>query len=115
MTYMKKLLILLPMIFLIWACSGGDSNKSKSKKEKKVAQADAPDGKKIFKINCVLCHGADGTMGVNGSKDLTKSEISLDEAISQITNGKGLMASYEPILSKEEIKAVAEYTLSLRK
>jgi len=112
---MKKLIVLIPLMIMIWACSGGDDNKSKSKKEKKVAQADAPDGKKIYKINCVLCHGADGKMGVNGSKDLTESVLSLDEAITQITNGKGLMASYEPILSKEEIEAVAEYTLSLRK
>jgi len=111
---MKKLIVLLPLMVMIWACSGGESNNSKSKKEKKVAKADAPDGKKIFKINCVLCHGSDGKLGVNGSKDLTKSEISLNEAITQITNGKGLMAAYEPILTKEEIKAVAEYTISLR-
>lgn len=113
---MKKLLLALPIIALVVACA--DSNDKKSakpaKKEKKEVAADAPDGKKIFKINCVLCHGADGKLGVNGSKDLTQSTITLEDAITQITKGKGLMASYEPILSKEEIEAVAKYTISLR-
>lgn len=113
---MKKLLMLLSVFVLILACADANDKKSTkpAKKENKVAEIETPDGKKIFKINCVLCHGADGKLGINGSKDLTKSTISMDEAVTQITKGKGLMAAYEPILSKEEIKAVAEYTLSLR-
>jgi len=113
---MKKLLIIIPAIALMWACNDATDKKSSapSNKEKKVAAADLPDGKKIFKINCVLCHGADGKLGINQSKDLTLSTITLEEAITQITNGKGLMAAYEPILTKEEIEAVAKYTLSLR-
>lgn len=115
---MKKLLIFIPAIALMWACNDATDKKnstpSKKEKKEKVAAADLPDGKKIFKINCVLCHGADGKLGINQSKDLTLSTITLKEAITQITNGKGLMAAYEPILSKEEIEAVAKYTLSLR-
>jgi len=114
---MKKLLIIIPTIALIWACNDASDKKSsapKKEKKEKVAEADLPNGKKIFKINCVLCHGADGKLGINQSKDLTKSTISLEEAITQITNGKGLMAAYEPILSSEEIEAVAKYTLTLR-
>lgn len=113
---MRKLILLLPIIALIFACADANDKKSTKpvKKEKKVAASDAPDGKKIFKINCVLCHGADGKLGVNGSKDLTQSTVSLEEAITQITKGKGLMAAYEAILSKEEIESVAKYTLSLR-
>jgi len=110
---MKKLLIILPAILLLIACADANDKKS-TKPAKKETAKKAPDGKKIFKIHCVLCHGADGKLGINGSKDLTKSELSLKESITQITNGKGLMASYEPILSKEEIEAVAKYTLSLR-
>ena len=111
---MKKLILILPAIALLMACADANDKKStKPSKEKKVA-VDPPDGKKIFKINCVLCHGADGKLGVNGSKDLTVSETSLEETITQITKGKGLMAAYEPILSKEEIEAVAKYTISLR-
>ena len=112
---MKKLLILVPLFLILIACADANDKKStKPVKTEKKAEVKKPDGKKIFKINCVLCHGSDGKLGINGSKDLTKSTIGLDDAITQITKGKGLMAAYEPILSKEEIKAVAEYTISLR-
>ena len=72
------------------------------------------DPKKIYKLNCQLCHGSDGKLGANGSKDLTVSPLGLDERISIITNGKGAMAAYSGILSTEEIKAVAAYTLELK-
>jgi len=113
---MKKLVLLFSLFTIILACADANDKKSTKpdKSKKKVVEAETPDGKKIFKINCVLCHGADGKLGINGSKDLTKSTVSLEDAITQITKGKGLMAAYEPILSKEEIKAVAEYTISLR-
>lgn len=113
---MRKLLLLLPLFALIWACADANDKKSTkpAKKEKKVAAVDKPDGKKIFKINCVLCHGADGKLGVNGSKDLTVATITKEEAILQVTKGKGLMAAYEAILSKEEIEAVVDYAISLR-
>jgi cytochrome c6 len=62
-----------------------------------------------------LCHGADGKMGANGSKDLSVSQLSLDERIAIITKGKNVMIAYENILTLSEIKAVAEYTLTLKK
>ena len=49
------------------------------------------DGKKIYKQNCMLCHGADGSLGANGSKDLSQSTLSLDERKAIIKNGKGKM------------------------
>jgi mono/diheme cytochrome c family protein len=73
------------------------------------------DPKKLFKINCALCHGFKGNMMVNGAKDLTKSEISMKEAVAQIYHGKGLMTPYKGILSDAEIVAVAKYAETLRK
>ena len=43
------------------------------------------------------------------------STITLEERITQVTNGKGLMTPFKEILTEAEIKAVAEYTLSLKK
>ena len=40
------------------------------------AVVDNAAGKKTFETYCILCHGADGKLGLNGSKDLTISEIS---------------------------------------
>jgi cytochrome c6 len=72
-------------------------------------------GKKTFETYCILCHGSDGKLGLNGSKDLTISTITLPERITQVTNGKGVMTPFKDILTEDEIKAVAEYTVSLKK
>ena len=75
----------------------------------------AVNAKKIFKANCASCHGFTGNLGINGAKDLTASNISLEEAIAQVYHGKGLMTPYKDILSAEELVAVAKYTETLRK
>jgi mono/diheme cytochrome c family protein len=108
---MKSLLaVVLPVMVLLISCAGGD------KKPTPSASSDKPavDGAKIYKINCELCHGPDGKLKANGSKDLTISEMDLDMRIVQISKGKGLMMPYEKILSLAEIKAVAEYTMTLK-
>jgi len=73
------------------------------------------EGKKIFNTYCILCHGADGKLGLNGSKDLTISTITTEERITQVTNGKGLMTPFKEILNEAEIKAVVGYVESLKK
>jgi len=69
----------------------------------------------VFRQNCVICHGANGQLGLNGAKDLSKSERTLEERVQIITYGKNLMAPFRTILSPEEIAAVAAYTLTLKK
>lgn len=73
------------------------------------------DGKAIFRKHCVTCHGADGMLGLNGAGDLTKSALTREARITQITNGKNLMTAFEGILSPEEIRAVAAYSETLKK
>jgi len=99
--------LLFSTFFLILSCD----NKNTSSSPKPVVTID---GEKIFRQNCVVCHGADGKLGVNGSKDLTVSELSSDERYAIISKGKGVMTAFENILSISEIKAVADYTLSLK-
>lgn len=72
-----------------------------------------PDGMAIFRQYCVTCHGADGKLGLNGAKDLTVSTLTLEERINVVTNGRKVMTPFNEVLSPEEIKAVAEYTLKL--
>jgi len=73
------------------------------------------DGKAIYRRHCVTCHGADGTLGLNGAGDLTKSVLPLEARVIQITKGKNLMTAFEGILSPEEISAVAAYSETLKK
>lgn len=79
------------------------------------AEEYSPDGMAVFRKYCVTCHGADGKLGLSGAKDLTLSSLSLDERIQIITNGKKLMTPFGELLSPAEIKAVAEYTFTLKK
>ena len=110
-----KLLCLLTLFCLY--VSFFESCGSKKEQVNDVGSDDsAPkvDGARVFKINCALCHGEDGKLGANGSKDLTKCTLDLGQRISQITNGKGTMAAYGSLLTKAEIKAVAEYTMNFK-
>ncbi|MEO5582412.1 MAG: cytochrome c [Saprospiraceae bacterium] len=113
---------LVCLVFLV-ACQGkkGDAAAGAAEHKDSTAHVTAPSvavnaaGKKTFETYCVLCHGVDGKLGLNASKDLTVSVISLDERIVQVTNGKGLMTPFKDILTEDEIKAVAEYTVALKK
>ena len=73
------------------------------------------DGKKLYRLHCTICHGAKGDMKINGAKDLSISEISLEESVAQIYFGKGLMTPFNNMLSEDQIVAVAKYSETLRR
>lgn len=75
----------------------------------------ADEGAKVFKQYCVACHGLYGDMGVNGAFNLQTSKLSLEEKVAVITNGRNAMTPFKDVLSPEQIKAVAQYTLTLKK
>ena len=100
---MKKVICVAAVVSAAFACakSGGD---------KKAAV----DGAAIFKKYCILCHGANGKLGLNGAKALTASTLSEPERIVIVTNGKNTMTPFKSVLSPEEIRAVVAYTRTLK-
>lgn len=116
------ILILISSVYII-ACQGKKSEPAPADGASTAATtpatpapgADHAEGKKIFETYCILCHGVDGKLGLNGSKDLTISTITLEERIAQVTNGKGTMTPFKDILTEAEIKAVASYSETLKK
>ncbi len=72
------------------------------------------DAKKLFKLNCSVCHGIKGNLMVNGAKDLTASKIGLEESVAQVYFGKGLMTPFKGILKDDEIVAVSKYVETMR-
>lgn len=72
------------------------------------------DVKKLFTMNCITCHGADGSMSMNGTKPLTESTIGLEESVTQIYYGKGLMRPYKGVFKDEQIVALAKYVEEFR-
>ena len=103
---MKKITFLSSIIFFVFACGGGSDTSEVS--------ADAlAKGKETFDKLCVACHGSDGEMSLNDAKKFSESTLSMEERILVITNGKNMMTPYKTILSEQEIKDVAAYTVEL--
>ncbi|MCS6928791.1 MAG: cytochrome c [Saprospiraceae bacterium] len=74
-----------------------------------------PDGQTLYRQHCVICHGADGTLALNGAADLSRSTLSMEERIHQITMGKNTMPPFGGVLKEEEILSVAQYIETFRK
>lgn len=103
---MYKLVISFILLAFVIACAGKEKAPS--------GTASLADGEQVFKKYCIICHGADGKLGVNGAKDLTVCKLTLEEREMQIKKGKNVMTPFEGILTEEQIKAVASYTMSLK-
>jgi mono/diheme cytochrome c family protein len=71
-------------------------------------------GVDLYTTHCTACHGADGNMGVAGAKKIPASVLTLDERIELITHGKKTMPAFNEKLNTDEIKRLAEYTLTLK-
>lgn len=114
----KSLFFLLAGCIYVLACQGKKSETTAEpatapETSSSPATASNAEGKKTFDTYCILCHGADGKLGLNGSKDLSISILTTAERIDQVTNGKGLMTPFKEILTEAEISAVVNYTESL--
>lgn len=109
---MKKILILAFFASLVYACSQSESKKDTNEP---TAAAPAVDGEKVYKTYCVTCHGLYGDMGASGAFNLQTSVLPVEERINVITNGRKVMTPFKELLSEEKIRAVAEYTLTLKK
>jgi mono/diheme cytochrome c family protein len=120
--FKKRKKALAVISFLMIVASYGLAEMSKKQKSasvpastEEVVAGATVNGHDIFIANCMKCHGEDGKLGLMGSKDLTVSAMDLNARIEIIKKGKGAMTVFEGVLTDEEIKAVAEYTESLKK
>ncbi|MGH2726866.1 MAG: c-type cytochrome [Actinomycetota bacterium] len=82
------------------------------------ARQTATDGKTLFEANCAVCHGVDAR-GQRNAPSLVSgplAALSIDELVAKISNGRRLagMPKFEGVLTPAQIRAVAEYILSLR-
>ncbi|MFD2446969.1 PQQ-binding-like beta-propeller repeat protein [Bacillus sp. CGMCC 1.16607] len=84
------------------------ANKNKTEEEGTNALAE----EKVYKNNCLACHGAGGGGGHNGP-NLQNTKMDRDAVIKQVKNGGGQMPSFKDTLSEKEIEAVADYVKSL--
>ena len=111
---MKKYLLFGCIVAAIWACGGSEESGNAAEEKTTTEAATASvDGEKIYKQYCVTCHGLYGDMGASGAFNLQESQLSVDERVNVITNGRNAMTPFKTLLKPEEIRAVAEYTTTL--
>jgi uncharacterized membrane protein SirB2 len=116
----NKVLAVLSFVLLLVVYRFGETRSisfKKAKPEMQVYPATDPteDAKMIYASKCSSCHGMQGEMQLSGASLLSASALSMEERIQIIHDGKKTMASYKEQLTEEQIKAVAAYTMSLKK
>ena len=110
----NKILAVLSLLLLIGAYGMAEMSKKQKSKSMEAISTSTINGQELFNASCTPCHGDDGKLGLMGSSDLTVSTMDLTARIELIKKGKGAMTPFAEILTEEQIKAVAEYSESLK-
>ena len=105
-------IIFLSFLIVLVSCQETPQQAPNSNADKPSTVAS---GAEIYKTKCAMCHGSDGNLGIGGAKKLTESQLALADVKTQILKGKGTMPPFEAQLSAEEIDAVADFVMGLRK
>lgn len=111
----NKVLAVLSLLLIIGAYGMAEMSKKQKSKSMETISGSNLNGQELFNASCISCHGADGKLGLMEASDLSISTMELTAKIEIIKNGKGAMTPFAEILTEEQIKAVAEYSESLKK
>jgi len=110
----NKVLATLSLLLIIASYGLAEMSKKASKVEILVSDPSQL-GKSVYAAQCQSCHGQDGKLGLAGAKDLTATNMVKDDIIALLNNGKNSMPKFKDALSIEEIDAVSEYVLQMKK
>lgn len=111
----NKVLAVLSLLLIIGAYGMAEMSKKQKSKSMETISGSTLNGQELFNASCISCHGVDGKLGLMEASDLSISTMEFAAKIEIIKNGKGAMTPFAEILTEEQIKAVAEYTESLKK
>ena len=108
----KIFLVLVFLIFSVSACTDPKEVAESESQEAAASVAQMELGLKVFnnKAQCGMCHtlqaaGSEGQIGTN----LDQLKPLMAQVIAAVTNGIGVMPSFEGMLSSEEIEAVSYF------
>ena len=82
------------------------------------------DGKSDYHARCAVCHGVNANLQPKMTRmlkadpkklALRTSELNRDEMIATIEKGRNKMPGFEKELTREQIEAIVDYLLGLRK
>ena len=108
----KIFLVLVFLIFSVSACTDPKEVADSESQEAVASVAQMELGLEVYnnKAQCGMCHtlqaaGSEGQIGIN----LDQLKPSMQQVISAVTNGIGVMPSFEGTLSSKEIEAVSYF------
>jgi cytochrome c6 len=106
-----KLNILYCLLFISLILSTACENQASDKEDKVVT------GESLYLQHCVICHGKDGQLGAAQAKNLAVSNLSKEESLAFIKKGSPQMGmpAYENRMNAEELNALNDYVIGLRK
>ncbi len=107
---MKHYYIIIFITLLLFAC--GENKKPETDATKTPIKK--ADGKQLFMMRCITCHGNDGNAGLAGAARLGTSIYNKEQIINTVKNGQKAMPKVD-LESEEEYQALADYVLTLRK
>lgn len=101
------------LVCLVLVCSCGNKTKTGTP----TTPEGLPDGAALYIENCASCHGADGTLGKAGSKDLTKLTKDFQQIKKIIEEGtqNGMPRFKEILGGDEEVEAVVQHIIGFKR
>lgn len=111
----NKVLAVASLLLIITAYGLAEMSKKQKSKSMEALVESNVNGQEIYIASCNKCHGEDGKLNLLGAKDLSLSTMDLNARIEIVKNGKNAMTPFGALLNDEQIKAVAEYTETLKK
>lgn len=96
-------LMIISLLFIVTACSSGET-------EEQAAATDADkSAMKLYKNNCMSCHGNDLSGRVGPGLQQVGSKMTEEQLVEIITVGAQGMPGYENSLSADEINQLANW------
>lgn len=113
----NKMLALVSVLLIAGAYGLAEVNKKQKaggKIETNEASSGIEIGKLVYVEKCQVCHGSDGKLGGSGAKDLSATQLTDEQILELINNGKNSMPGFKEVLSNDQAKGVIEYVRALK-
>lgn len=110
----NKILAVISLVLIFGAYGMAEVSKKQKSTAMQVISESNVNGQELYTAACLPCHGVDGKLGKMGAPDLSLSKMEINKRIEIIKNGKKPMKPFGGALTDDQIKAVAEYTQTLK-
>lgn len=115
----KIFFLVFVICILLYACNSDNSSSNNTTGQTPITNVEPPTAEikrqAVFEQKCALCHGNDGTAGIGNATNLQASKLDSVSTAKIITEGKAGMPPFGPQLTKQEIKDISNYVLTLHK